>query len=117
MRIISFHDSFNYFARAYGMKIAATMEVSPGDEPSTGHLAKIVKLCKNEKEPIGAITVEPQYAEGSAKKVSDAVGGKVPLVHVDPLETADLEAFKKDGARWYVTKMNDNIKKLAEALP
>jgi ABC-type Zn uptake system ZnuABC Zn-binding protein ZnuA len=117
MRIISFHDSFQYFARAYGMKIAATMEVSPGDEPSPGHLAKITKLVKNDKEPIGAITVEPQYAEGSAKKVSDAVGGKVPLVHVDPLETADPEALKKDGARWYLKRMETNISKLAEALP
>ena len=64
-----------------------------------------------------AITVEPQYAEGSAKKVSDAVGGKVPLVHVDPLETADAEALKKDGPRWYLKKMDENIKKLADALP
>ncbi|MGL4554249.1 MAG: metal ABC transporter substrate-binding protein [Gemmataceae bacterium] len=116
-RIITFHDSFSYFARTFGMQVAEAMEVSPGDEPSPGHLAKIVKLCKDPLAPIGAITVEPQYAEGSAKKVSEALGGKVPLVTVDPLETADVEELRKDAGRWYLKKMEANVTKLADALP
>ncbi|NBO92411.1 MAG: zinc ABC transporter substrate-binding protein [Planctomycetia bacterium] len=115
MRLITFHDSFGYFARSFGMRVEETMEVSPGDEPSPAHLAKIVKICK--EKTIGALTVEPQYSEGSAKKVIDSLGGKIPLVIVDPLETADLSELKKDASQWYLKKMETNLNKLADALP
>ena len=77
----------------------------------------MAKLCKDADKPVGAITVEPQYAQGSAKKVSDAVEGKVPLVTVDPLETAEPKELKEEGSTWYLTRMEKNYKKLADALP
>ena len=39
---------------AYGLTVAATMEASPGDEPSPKHMADIVKLCKDAAQPVGA---------------------------------------------------------------
>jgi ABC-type Zn uptake system ZnuABC Zn-binding protein ZnuA len=116
-RIVTFHDSFGYFARTFGLNVAAAMETAPGDEPSAGYLAKIVKICKDETKPVSLITVEPQYSTGSAKKVSEALGGKVPLVTVDPLETASLEELKTEGGQWYLKRMEQNIQKLADALP
>jgi hypothetical protein len=40
----------------------------------------------------------------------------VPQVTVDPLETADLEELKKEGAEWYLTRMEKNLKALADVL-
>ena len=40
----------------------------------------------------------------------------VPLVPVDPLETADPAELKKEGASWHETRMRQNVEALAKAL-
>ncbi|MFQ3593955.1 MAG: metal ABC transporter substrate-binding protein [Gemmataceae bacterium] len=116
-RIVSFHESFGYFARGFGLKVAGVIEAAPGDEPTPGHLAKIIKLCKDPNKPVALITVEPQYSAGSAKKVSEALEGKVPLVQVDPLETGSLQEIKTEGGQWYLKRMETNLKAIADKLP
>jgi ABC-type Zn uptake system ZnuABC Zn-binding protein ZnuA len=66
---------------------------------------------------VAVITVEPQYSAGSAKKVSEALEGKVPLVQVDPLETGSLKDLKTEGGKWYLKRMESNLKALADKLP
>ncbi len=134
--LITFHDSFGYFARAFedNLQIAAVMEPTPGDSPDPAFLAKIVKVVqaydkpdKKDKTydkaikygPVRAITAEPQYAEGSVKKVVEELKAKkleVKIVKVDPLETGEPEALKKDGGKWYLDRMRKNIKAIADAL-
>ena len=57
--IITFHEAFPYFAREFGLKIAAVMEREPGSEPSAKELAETVDLIK--KTGIAALFSEPQY--------------------------------------------------------
>lgn len=116
-RIVAFHESFGYLARSFGLKVAGVLEQAPGDEPTPGHLAKIIKLCKDPNKPVAIITVEPQYSAGSAKKVSEALEGKVPLVQVDPLETGSLKDIKTEGGKWYLNRMEKNLKAIAKDLP
>ncbi len=115
-RIISFHEAFGYFARSFGLEVAGVIEVGPGDEPSAKHLADIVKLCQDEKNPIGAITHEPQYKMTSAQVVSRRLNNRVPLVLIDPLETADPDELQREGAMWYETRMRKNLDELASKL-
>jgi ABC-type Zn uptake system ZnuABC Zn-binding protein ZnuA len=119
-RIICFHDSFGYFARSFDLKIAEAIEMSPGDEASPGHRRKLVKLCLDKSKPIGAITVEPQYPEASAEVIQKelkARGVTVPLVKVDPLETAEPKELEKEGGDWYLARQRKNLKALADRLP
>jgi zinc transport system substrate-binding protein len=116
-RIISFHDALQYFADSFGLEIAEVIETGPGDEPTPGHLNKLVDLCRNPKKPIGAITVEPQYPESSsAAQVRDALQNRIELVKIDPLETADPDELTKEGAAWYEKRMLENLKALDDVL-
>jgi ABC-type Zn uptake system ZnuABC Zn-binding protein ZnuA len=120
-RIISFHEALAYFARSFDLEIADVIEVAPGAEPAANHLAKIVKLCQKPGEPIGAIAVEPQYPKstsaGTVQKELQARGVKVPLVEIDPMETANVADLEKEGAGWYEARMRKNLEALAKALP
>lgn len=117
-RLVSFHEALGYFARSFGLEIAAVIEPGAGDEPSPKHVARIVELCRDTKNPIAAITVEPQYPKTtSAAVISRELGGKIPLVEIDPLETADPAELKKEGAGWYEARMRKNLETLASKLP
>jgi ABC-type Zn uptake system ZnuABC Zn-binding protein ZnuA len=121
-RIISFHDSLQYFARSFGLKIADVIELTPGDEPDATHLSRIVELCRDKGHPIAAIAVEPQYPKStSAQTVQKELKSKgapvPPLVQVDPLETAGPKELREEGADWYVKRMRRNLEALSSKLP
>ena len=119
-RIISFHEALSYLASSYDLEIAEVIEQGPGDEPTAEHLASLVKLCSDPEKPIAAIAVEPQYSRSSsAKTIQDTLrnrGVKMPLVEVDPLETAREEELASEGADWYVKRMRQNLNALREVL-
>lgn len=118
-RIVSFHDAFDYFANGVGLKIADVIEIAPGVAPSQGHIVQLQKLCR--ETPVGAITVEPQYDVGLAKQLQEALRlGKspveLPLVQIDPLETAEEKELLAEKADWYLSRMKRNVEKLDEVL-
>jgi ABC-type Zn uptake system ZnuABC Zn-binding protein ZnuA len=117
LKIITFHDSLAYFAKSFGVTIAAFIEMVPGAEAGASHLTRLVKLAKD--EGIRVIAVEPQYPQKtSAKTLRDSLKGQgviVQMVVVDPLETAELKQV--DDPSWYETRMRKNIEDLAGALP
>jgi ABC-type Zn uptake system ZnuABC Zn-binding protein ZnuA len=111
-RIITFHESFGYFARTFKLDVAAVIEPGAGDEPVAAEIEKLVKLveknAKNDKTKIGCITVEPQYKGGSARVVEKALKAKdvtIAVVEVDPMETAKLEELEKEKGDWYINRM------------
>jgi zinc transport system substrate-binding protein len=118
-RLITSHEALGYFARAFVLEIAGTVQPWPGEAPTGKHLEKLVKLCGDKSNPVGAITMEPQYRGSSAPRfLRDAIKGvKVPLVEIDTLETADEAQLTSKGAAWYEERMRQNIKALADALP
>jgi ABC-type Zn uptake system ZnuABC Zn-binding protein ZnuA len=126
-KLISFHDSLQYFARSFGLEIVGVIEEGPGVEPSGPQMKALVALCegKNEKgEDVKwktkrrPIAVEPQYPQTTAAEVLKREVEKkkleVVLVKIDPLETAADEDL--DDAGWYVKKMRENLDNLAKAL-
>jgi zinc transport system substrate-binding protein len=117
-RIVSFHEALGYFARSFDLEIAGVIESAPGDEAGAAHIREIVELCKDKEKPVGGITVEPQYPKTtSATIIQKALDGKVPLIEIDPLETADAEELRKEGANWYEARMRKNLQSLASKLP
>jgi ABC-type Zn uptake system ZnuABC Zn-binding protein ZnuA len=114
LRIVSFHDALEYFAGSFGLEITDVIETGPGVNPAPGHLARLVKVCRN----VDAITVEPQYpGTNPAQTVQAALkkeGLDVPLVSVDPLETAKPEELTEEGVQWYEARMRRNLKALAD---
>jgi zinc transport system substrate-binding protein len=105
-KIVTFHDAFDYFARDFGFEVVGVIEVVPGQEPSAGELAKMIKAVKETKA--GAIFSEPQYSEKVAITISKETG--VPVYQLNPAETGD---GKPDT---YENIMRKNIEVLKKAL-
>ena len=76
---ITFHPSWTYFARDYGLK-QVVMEVE-GKEPSASELANIIRIAKRER--IHVVFAAPQFSSRSAEVLAKEIDGKV--VMIDPL--------------------------------
>ncbi|MBX3400281.1 MAG: zinc ABC transporter substrate-binding protein [Gemmataceae bacterium] len=115
-QFISFHESLNYFAKNFGLRLPEVIQTNPGQEPTPKELKQLLERC--EKKGIRVIAIEPQYGSGtSAKAVAEALKSKgladVRTIVIDPLETAVESEFNID---WYETKMRANLETLAKAL-
>ncbi|KMY68252.1 hypothetical protein AAU61_00620 [Desulfocarbo indianensis] len=93
-----FHPALGYLAQAYGLEQLAVQE--GGREPGAKRLAWLIKRAK--AKGIRIIFVEPQFPQGTAKTLAQAIGGS--LVVLDPL-SAD-----------YPDNLEDMAKNLAKAL-
>jgi len=114
-KLIAFHDSLEYFARSFDLKIVDVIEKAPGETPTGPELQKLKGLCKKDDGP-RVIAVEPQYASNtSAELLKKEVGDKIAIIVVDPLETAD--AGELGDPRWYENHIRTNIDNLVKALP
>lgn len=116
-RILSFHESLNYFAETYGLEVAGVIEVTPGQEPSDRKLKQIIEKCANPAEPVRVIAVEPQFStRTSARVIRDALERKgidAEFAEVNPLETCPEADLSPD---LYETVMRKNLAELARVL-
>ncbi len=104
--IITFHEAFPYFAREFGLRIAAVVEREPGSEPSARELAATAELVRKNKA--AALFSEPQYPDVAARTIARETNARVYVL--DPAVTGpdDYDA--------YVTIMQKNLTVLKEAL-
>jgi ABC-type Zn uptake system ZnuABC Zn-binding protein ZnuA len=73
--LVVFHNAWNYFVRAYGLRIAATVRLQADRDPSAKEIAEIVRLMR--REQIKAIFVEPQLPDRVARVIALEVGASV----------------------------------------
>ncbi len=78
---VSFHPSFTYFARRYGLKEAGVIEVAPGREPTPGHIQRIVEAIR--RHGVRVVFAEPQLSSRTAEVIAREAGVRVLLL--DPL--------------------------------
>lgn len=117
-KIITFHDSLQYFAESYGITISGVIETKEGVEPTPDDIDRVVKLCQ--KKSIRVIVVEPQFPRTtSARIIRDTLKNdrtnpiNAEFASVDPLETADEIELNED---LYEKRMRQNLDLLASAL-
>jgi zinc transport system substrate-binding protein len=78
---VSFHPSFTYFARRYGLKEVGVIEAAPGREPTPAHIRAIVSAIR--KYGVRVVFTEPQLSPRVAEVIAREAGVRVSLV--DPL--------------------------------
>lgn len=107
--VVTFHEAFPYFAKAYGLNVAAVINRDPDDALSPRALAE---LCKT-VAALGAppLFVEPQYEDMAAQTISRETGA--PLYVLDPIVTGPEAAVP---LTWYEDVMRQNLAVLVEAL-
>lgn len=119
-RVIVTHDFLRYFAEAYKIEIAGSIQPKAGLEADAGQLARLAKLCK--EKDVQVIIIEPQYlkAKGAAESLQQHLAGKgatVRFAEVDPMETADPADDGNPDPGLYLRRMKENIDNLTRALP
>lgn len=79
--IISFHDSWRYFADAYGLDVVGVFEPTPGQEPSPKYLQELFQTAKEHN--ISAVFSEPQLPSDLLKPFIQDLG--LRLYVIDPI--------------------------------
>ena len=92
-KIVTLHDSFPYFARRYGLVVAAVIEEVPDVSPSAQNLARLYKIVRETKPK--AIFTEPQFSSRLARQIGKDL--RVPVASLNTLETGPLkpEAYEQ----------------------
>lgn len=79
--IVTFHGSMSYFAKRYGIVIAAVVEPIAGKEPTATYLAEVIGAIKRNKA--AALFTEPQLDKGPGQTISREAG--IQLGELDPV--------------------------------
>ena len=69
---MTFHDGFSYFARAFGLEVAAAMEIEEGSEPSAKEIESVIRLV--ETKAIPAVFCEENGERQTAETVARQTG-------------------------------------------
>jgi zinc/manganese transport system substrate-binding protein len=108
-KVVTTHDAFGYFARAYGVTFIAPVGINTDAEPSAADIGRIIKQIRNDKIP--AVFMEsisdPRLLERTRQESGAKIGG---TLYSDALS-------KRDGpASTYLDMMRHNARTLADAL-
>jgi ABC-type Zn uptake system ZnuABC Zn-binding protein ZnuA len=73
--VVSYHESWEYFGRRFGLDLVGQLEPKPGIPPSPSHLARLIRRMKQ----VGAklILVEPYYETRNPALVARETGAQV----------------------------------------
>lgn len=91
-RFLTFHPSFGYFARDYGL-VQMSVEQG-GNEPDAQYLVRLIEEAK--EHTIRLILASPQFSTRSAEVIASEIDGGVVLV--DPLARDYLSAMRSIAA-------------------
>ena len=109
-KLVTDHDSFSYFAYAYGFEIVGT--VIPGltttSEPSAQEIAALSEQI--EAEGVPAIFVGTTINDGLAQQIASDTGAQVVRLYTGSLSEADGPAAT------YVDLMRYNVEAIVSAL-
>src|SRR5438034_3590797 len=74
-RLVSFHDAFPYYAQAYGLTIVGVVVPAPGQDPSAGQIAALVKAIRDAhvKAVFSEVQFSPQLAQAVAREADATV--------------------------------------------
>ena len=103
---VTFHPSFAYFSRRYGLKEVGVIEATPGREPTPRHLIKIIRAVR--KYNIKAIFSEPQLNQRAAEVI--AREANIPILILDPI--GGREPYGTD----YIALMKHNLSIMEKAM-
>lgn len=115
-KIITMHESLAYFARAYDIDIAGSIQATPGQEPAKKKFDQLINTIVNKK--VSVLAIEPQYVSSNAiqtiQRELKAKGlPEITVIQVDPFETDTSTTPSPDT---YEKKMRANLEAIAKGL-
>ena len=105
--MLTFRDSFSYFAARYGFEIVGIMEPFPGREPTPRFIEKLREIIASKN--VRALFSEPQCSPQILQSLSQ--DAKLPIVVLDPMETGEPSAdFYENVSRKNLNSLVDSLK-------
>jgi zinc/manganese transport system substrate-binding protein len=105
-RVVTYHQTFDYFLNRFGLVFAGSVEDNPGIPPSPGHLATLIRLMKDEK--IKVVAAEPWADQKAVELVARDSGARALVL------ASAVGAVK--GTDTYAKMIDYNVNALAGAL-
>ena len=97
-QIVTFHEAFPYFARAYGLEVTAVVALEPDEPISPRMLKQVIEKVRAAGNP--PLFSEPQYENTALRTVAQETGATVyeldPLVTGDGAKTAYEDVMRKN---------------------
>lgn len=108
-KVVTTHDAFQYFGRAYGIEFLAPVGISTGSEPSAREVAELVRQLRDGN--VRALFVEnitdPRLVEQIAREADTVVGGRL---------YSDSLSHVGGPASTYLGMFRHNVREIATAL-
>ncbi|MDD2331744.1 MAG: metal ABC transporter substrate-binding protein [Candidatus Cloacimonetes bacterium] len=82
--LITYHNSFSYFADEFGIEVIGSIQTSPGQEPTLKELSML--SAKIREYQLKAITTEPQMNPKPAEELAKRLN--LVVIQLDPLGTS-----------------------------
>lgn len=105
--VVSYHNSWVYFGRRFGLQMDLFLEPKPGIPPTPAHLAKVEEHIREQK--IKVIFVEPYVNQRTAERVAKDTGARV-------VQAAQFPGAIKGTEGGYIALMDYLVKALAAEL-
>ncbi len=104
--IVTFHESFDYFAKEFGLNVVTKIEKEHGESASASEIVSIVKEIREHN--VKCIFVETGYNMSIANTVAKEAGVKI-------YELNPITSGKNDNTE-YINIMRENLNVIKEAL-
>lgn len=104
-KIVTYHNSWPYFARCFQLDIAGYVEPKPGIPPTPAHVHGLVEKMKS--EGVRVIIMEPYFNRKTAGSIAKSAGAKVVLL--------SPSVGGLPGTETYLKLQETNVNRLARA--
>ena len=74
-RLVTFHDAFPYYARAYGLEVVGVAVEAPGQDPSAAEIAGLIRAIRD--SGVKAIFSESQFPTALVDQIARETGATV----------------------------------------
>lgn len=110
LQLLTYHDSWPYFAKRYGMNVIGAIQPSDFSEPSAREVAAIIDHLRATRVP--AIFGSEVFPSPVLEQIARETG----VTFVDTLRDDDLPGERAAPEHTYVGMMLENMKTMIEAL-
>jgi ABC-type Zn uptake system ZnuABC Zn-binding protein ZnuA len=77
-KVVTYHKSFDYFLKRFGLELAGTLEPKPGIEPSPTHIKGLIPRVKS--EGVKLIIIEGFRSRRTPEYVAQQTGAKLVII-------------------------------------
>jgi len=106
MKVVTYHRSWSYFARAFGLDVVDFVEPRPGISPSPNHLRDLVGVMK--AQGVKLLVMEPFFDPRLPQKISKDTGA--------PLVILPTSVGAEPGITTYFDLFDHQLKTISQAL-